>query len=129
VLKQMCGKSEVLWIMYQYYVNGVSVSEIADMFGVRKTVVKNYIQRVKEKIGSLYRASVLLKYFVPEILKIEPVVIKKSVDIYQCRYCMVEIHRSLVEDHMRYSHVDKIEEAVERVVNSVRIRINSKSNI
>jgi len=127
VLKQLCGRSEVIWIIYQYYVNDESISSIADRFGMKKTRVKNYIQRVKEKIGSLHKAKILLKYVVPEIFKLEPITIKTDTNFYRCKYCVVEIHKSLIEDHIKRNHADKIDEAVEHILSNVRVRVNSRN--
>jgi len=90
VVKQLSGRSEVLWILYQYYVHDESISDIAKRFNTTKAVVRSYVQRVRERVSS-QRARTLIKYIVPEVFKLKPIAVRVVRQRYLCTYCFAEL--------------------------------------
>jgi len=123
VLKQLAGRSEVLWIIYQYYIHDESISSIAERFNMSKATVRSYIQRVREKV-STQRARILVKYIVPEVFKLKPIATRVLGRRYICTHCYAELPSGrMMEHHIKDVHTDIVEKSVNQVLKNLKERI------
>lgn len=116
VLKILADKEEVVKALYDYFVEGVSPSVIANKYGLSKHQIRGYVQRIMEKTGSGTRARVFMKYTIPIIIKIKPVVKRVNGSVAICGLCGEELLIQVIEDHIRKKHANVINDCINSVV-------------
>lgn len=117
------------------YVNGSSPKEIAAKYGMSKDVVRGIWTRILEKCGSIQKAVVLVRYVIPLLLEVDPVV-KQNGDTIECTLCgtIFVKHKGVnmaIANHVRTSHWDYVEKITEHIVSRLReiVLNNNKKQI
>lgn len=120
IVKMLVGREDVVKAVQDYFVDSMSPSSVAIKYNLSKHQVRGYIQRIVEKTGSVIKARVLLKYAIPVVLKIRPIVKEVNGYIVKCGLCGEELPIQIMEDHIRKKHANLVEECLESTVEIIR---------
>ncbi len=123
VLKQLAGKSNVVKAIYSYFVEGASPSSIASELGMSKHQVRGYVQRIVEKAGSITRARAIVKYVVPHVMRIKPVIKPLDGTTARCSICGDEVFLVVAEEHVKRYHGALVNEYVASIIDIIRKEI------
>ena len=119
IVKVLAGKDNIVNALADYFVKGESPSTIAAKYGLSKHQVRGYAQRITEKTGSSAKARALLKYAIPIITKIKPIV-KINGSIAKCILCGEELPVQIIEDHIKKRHRVVVEEYLHSTIELLR---------
>lgn len=128
VLKMLAGKEDVVRALHDYFVEGASPSTIASRYNLSKHQIRGYVQRIMEKTGSPIRARVFMKYAVPVIIKIKPVVTVVNGSMALCNICKDELPLQIVEDHIKKRHSEVVTEYLYSVVEILKKNSKNEGN-
>jgi hypothetical protein len=117
------------------YVNGLSPVEVSKKYGISKDVVRGVWTRILEKCGSPQKAVALIRYTMPLLFSVDPVV-KQIGNAIECTLCgkTFVIHKHVnmaVANHVRADHWDYVEKTSEKIVEKLKevVLNNSKKQI
>ncbi|MEM0026502.1 MAG: hypothetical protein QXT53_01020 [Ignisphaera sp.] len=127
IVKVLAGKDNVVNALSDYFIIGESPSVVALKYGLSKHQVRGYAQRIIEKMGSATKARVLLKYAVPVVIKIKPIVRKLNGAFVKCMVCGEELPIQIIEDHIRKKHATVVEEYMYSTIELIRRNIAMES--
>lgn len=126
VLKALADRVEVVKALYDYFVEGSSPSTIANKYSLSKHQIRGYVQRIMEKTGSGTKARVFMKYAIPVIIKIKPIVRKVNGAIVVCGLCNEELPIQVIEDHIKKKHANVVNEYISSVVEVLKKVITAR---
>jgi len=116
VTHRLAGNVVPILAIYDYYVRGLSPSEIGHLYGVSKYAVRGYIQRAR-----CSGVEELLKEVVPKVLRIDSIMLKIN-GLYYCMLCdgkpLTTLNEALA--HIKYKHRPLINELVRVVLDGVK---------
>ena len=99
---------------------GAPWSEIYEKCDVDKNVVRAYLTRSMEKVGNMNKALIIIKYVVPLLSDIKPIVIDNK-----CTICNTNLyHTQVALAHLRYRHRDIVEKYVDEVIERLARRVS-----
>jgi len=115
VCKTLGGRSEVVEVLFRYFVLNESPGDLEHRYGVGRFKIRGYAQRLVEKVGSHRAAARLLLACYGELLSVKPVVHPANNGgsvVYYCSACGKLVAKP--EEHVRKSHRGTVEVVVER---------------
>jgi hypothetical protein len=106
------------------YINGLSPVELARKYSLPKGAVRGIWIRILEKCGSPQKARALVRYAMPLLMSIDPIVRKNGIFV-ECLLCgaMFATHKytnMAVANHVKTSHWDYVEKTAEHIVSRLR---------
>ena len=117
------------------YVNGMSPKELAMKYGLPKDAIRGVWARVLEKCGSPQKARALVRYAIPLLMSVDPIV-RKNGNTIECTLCGVTFlaHKHVnmtAANHIKSSHWDYVEKTTEHIVSRLKeiVLNNSKKQI
>lgn len=120
VIKMLADKENVVRALYDYFVLDESPSAVAARYGLTKHQVRGYAQRMVEKLGSVVKAKVILKYAVPAVLRLKPIARKTNGFMARCAVCGEELPLQIMEDHIKKRHNSIVEEHLTAIINIIK---------
>jgi hypothetical protein len=117
------------------YINGLSLVELARKYNLPKDTMRGIWARVLEKCGSSHKAVALVRYAMPLLMSIDPIVRKNDIFV-ECLLCgaMFATHKytnMAVVNHVKTSHRDYVEKVSEEIIEKLRevVLNNNKKQI
>jgi hypothetical protein len=117
------------------YVNGLSPNEIAIKYNMTKNAIRGIWIRILEKCGSPQKARALVRYAMPLLLSVDPIV-RKNGNIIECSLCgaVFLAHKHVymaIANHVRASHWNYVEKTSEKIIEKLRevVLNNNKKQI
>lgn len=116
VLRRLAADGTFIAVMYGYFVEGKSPSELADIAGMSRTAVRAKIQRFR---GSLHDVQVkhLLTKVLPHVNGISPIILKLNGKHY-CLLCERVVPNPIT--HIRSKHRDILQKLTQHVISKAR---------
>jgi hypothetical protein len=117
------------------YINGLSPVELARKYNLPKDAVRGIWIRVLEKCGSSQKARALVRYAVPLLMSIDPIV-RKNGNTIECTLCgetfLAHKHVNMaMANHVRAFHWNYVEKTSEKIIEKLRevVLNNNKKQI
>ena len=128
VVKQLADLGYVVDFIYAYF-SGGSLGD-AQRFGLSKTCARGYVQRIIEYCnGSFFRARAIVRHVYRFVKQLEPVILRID-GVARCTICGAELvpHHHVLQEHVARRHPDRVDDAVEKVIDAVVRSVKRVSN-
>jgi len=120
VIKALSNKFNDIRLLKEYFVDGLSPSDLSARYCISKDSVRGFILRMYEYAGDKRYLPKLFEIIYPYLEKIKPVVHV----VCMCKLCGEIMDCNVIGHHIRHYHRDVVEEYVDSILKIIKKKIN-----